>query len=364
MRLAERDVVLAWGLTRLATFVTVGAAAWLLASGGAVASFPDRWRKWDVVHLEAIARGGYTATDDPGTPLAAFFPGQPLLARLLSTTGLPLTAAGLVLSAAACLVAVVALARLGALDGQAADGERAAWLLLLSPAAVFLAAGYAEALFLALALPSWLCARRGRWAASGVLAACAALTRVNGVFLLAGLVVLFLTTRPRPAWSDLAWLALPLGVLAGYGVYLQTALGDPLAWLHAQSQGWGRHVGSPLTALHATWVAAFGGTQPPAYAWMFRLDLLAVAVGALTTFWLVGRGWYGEAVYLGLSVIAMSTATWYLSAGRASLLWFPLWLALARATRRWPWLWYAYLAFAAPVSLLLVVVFTRGGWAG
>lgn len=369
VRPVDREVLQAWATTRMAAFTTAAAAGWLLARGDVVLPFLDRWRQWDVVHYEAIARGGYTTTHDPGTPLAAFFPGQPVLARLVSLVGLPLTAAGLVVSAAACLVAALALGRLAELDGGRAnggraDGVRAVWLMLLSPAAVFLAAGYAEALFLAFAVPAWIGARRGRWAVAGLLASGAALTRVNGLFLLAGLVVLFLTGRPRPAWTDLAWLALPIAVLLGYAAYLQIAFGDPLAWLHAQAQGWGRRLVNPVTALHTTWGAAFGHSQPPPYAWMFSLELLAVAAGVLVTGWLLVRGSYGEATYVGLSVVAMATATWYLSVVRATLLWFPLWLELATATRRWPWAWYAYLAVVAPVSVLLVAVFTTGGWAG
>ncbi len=66
--------------------------------------------------------------------------------------------------------------------------------------AVFLAAPYAEALFAALAFWAWLLARRGAWVWAGLLAAGATLVRVNGLFLAIGLVVLFLTSRPRP-WA-------------------------------------------------------------------------------------------------------------------------------------------------------------------
>ncbi len=74
------------------------------------------------------------------------------------------TAAGLLVSLVAGAVAAVALARIAALHlpGSRAGG-RAALFLLVSPCAVFLAAGYSEALFLALALPAWLAARRQRW---------------------------------------------------------------------------------------------------------------------------------------------------------------------------------------------------------
>ncbi|OEJ34937.1 hypothetical protein BGK67_29645 [Streptomyces subrutilus] len=69
-------------------------------------------------------------------------------------------------------VAVLALARIARHHLPHPDaGRRAVLFLLFSPCAVFLAAGYTEALFLALALPAWLAALRRNWPAAAVLAA-------------------------------------------------------------------------------------------------------------------------------------------------------------------------------------------------
>jgi hypothetical protein len=58
--------------------------------------------------------------------------------------------------------------------------------LVLSPYAVFLFAGYSEALFLACALWGWLCARREQWVPAALLVAAAASVRVSGLFLACG----------------------------------------------------------------------------------------------------------------------------------------------------------------------------------
>ena len=81
--------------------------------------------------------------------------------------------------------AVVALARL-------ATSHRAVLYLVVSPAAIFLMVGYAEALFLAFAVPAWLAASRGRWWRAALLAGLAGLVRPDGLFLIPALVVMAL----------------------------------------------------------------------------------------------------------------------------------------------------------------------------
>ncbi|MHB2021887.1 MAG: hypothetical protein ACYCO3_00935, partial [Mycobacteriales bacterium] len=238
--------------------------------------------------------------------------------------------------------------------------------LLLSPYAVFLFAGYSEALFLAFALPAWLSARRGRWAAAGLLAGAAAAVHVTGVMLGAALVVeLFRQARGRRRMlANLGWAVVPFAVTAGYFAYLYTITGDWLAWPHAQAIGWGRHLVTPWQSLVTTLRAAGSSAQGPVYAWSFRAEIAAMVVGvALTVALLVLRRW-AEAVYVGLQVVAFGTSSFYLSVGRASLLWWPLWVLLARAAIRYRGVHVAYLALAPPLMLTLVLTFVSGHWVG
>ena len=356
---AERAALGVWAGSRVATYLTVAVAGSLLVTEPD--GYLDRWRQWDVWHYEAIAAGGY-ARGGP-TPYAAFFPGLPLVLRGLARLGLDLTAAGLLVSAVAGGVAALALTRLAALDGQSAAGPRAVLLLTCSPAAVFLAAGYTEALFLGLALPAWLAARRGRWWWAGVLAAGAASVRVSGLFLALALAVQWLGGDHRRR-GDVFALLLPFLPLAAYMAWLRVSTGDWWAWVAAQRQGWYRDFTDPVTAFARTWGAAFGGGRPAGEAVMFRAELVAVLVGVLLTGWLLrGRRW-GEATYVGLQVLAFGTSTWYISVPRATLLWWPLWLGLARLTVRRPGVFGVYLAVAVPLAVLWTAAFATGRWAG
>jgi hypothetical protein len=99
-------------------------------------------------------------------------------------------------------------------------------------------------------------------------------------------------------------------------------------------------------------------------AWSFGAEVLAVLVGVLLTAVLLRRRRWGEATYVGLSVAALATSTYYLSVGRATLLWWPLFLLLAAASERRAWVHPAYLALSAPLMALLVLTFTSGRWVG
>lgn len=368
---SDRGAIRAWLWSRAATAVVVTVAGTLFGSGDVAPGWVDRWRQWDVVHYQAIAAGGYQQGGP--TPYAAFFPGLPLVLRLLSEVGIGLTAAGLLVSLVAGAAAVVALGRLASLDGPGAAGERAVLLLVLSPAAVFLAAGYTEALFLGLSLPAWLAARRGRWWTAGLLAAGASSVRVTGIFLAVALVVEWVAGGGTVRRTDgaagrrpdgLVALSLPFLPPLAFSAYLKATQSDWLAWVDAQKLGWGRSFTDPLSAWNRTVDAAFGSSQPLGFRVMFQAEIVALLVGVALTVWLLWRRRWGESVYVGLQVTALGTSTFYFSVPRATLLWWPLWILLARASLRRPWVLTAYLAVVAPLSVLWAAAFVTGRWAG
>jgi hypothetical protein len=356
----DRAALRLWLLSRAGMLLVVGWAGYLFAEQ--LEPYLDRWNHWDSRHFQEIAASGYqdSATD---TPLAAFFPGLPLLLRALNSVGIGLTVGGLLVSFVAGAIAVVALSRLGDEEGPVGTGERAVLLLVLAPSAVFLAAGYTEALFLGFALPAWLAARRGRWWWAGLLAAGACSVRVTGLFLAAALIVEFVVSRERRRPGDAAALLLPFVPPALFAFYLHRTQGDWLAWLHAQETGWHREFTDPVSAFVNTWHAAFGG-QPIGFQWMFRLEIVAVLIGVGLTVWLLRSRRWAESVYVGLQVIAFATSTWYFSVPRATMLWWPLWIGLARLTLRRPAFFTAYLVVVAPLSVILACAFATSRWAG
>ena len=350
-----------WVATRVAVALVVIAGG-AQVFGGRPVRFLDRWDSWDATLFRKVAQFGYDGYPRhyPDKDIAAFFPGFPLVLRAFHSVIPDWTAAGLLVSLVAGAVAVVFLSRLADLDGV--DGSRAALYLVLSPYAVFLAAGYSEALFLALALPGWYAARHGHWAVASLLVAGAATTRISGLFLAVGLVVEFLATSRD--WRVAPWLAAPFLAVFGYVFYLHRLTGDWSSWQHAQAEGWGRHLTSPLTALRTTWDLARSSSAGTDYQWSFRAEIVAVALGVLVTAVLLSRKEWGQGTYVGLSVTALATSTYYLSVARATLLWFPLWILLAELVGRKPWLHTAYLAVATPLMAVVVLAFVSEHWVG
>jgi hypothetical protein len=350
----------AWLLSRVAVAVLAAVGSYTVFAGRRQ-SFLEGWDSWDVSLFIKVAKygyGGYPA-QYPDKDIEAFFPGFPVVLRAVHGFVPSWAAAGLLVSFVAGAVAMVYLSRLAGLDGI--DGDRAVLYLVLSPYAVFLAAGYSEALFLAFALPGWYAARRGHWAAAGLLVAAAATVRVSGAFLAIALVVEWATTSRD--LRVLGWLAAPFVALFGYAAYLHHLTGDWLRWQHAQAEGWGRHLTSPLTALRRSYDGALHASGLE-YRWSFRAEIVAVFAGLVVTAVLLARKSWGEATYVGLSVAALATSTYYLSVARATLLWFPLWILLAQAAARRSWLHPAYLATAPALMALSVLTFTDGRWVG
>jgi len=369
---ADRDALVVWLASRVSVYVTAAMTGWLFYRtqevGGAtvtdVVPFWDRWAQWDFVHFRDVAEVWYSSRPT-GVPIEAFFPGFPFTLWVLHGLGLPHVVAGLLVSVVAGAVAMVALRRLGDHEAGPGVGNRAVLLLVLAPPAVFLAAPYTEALFLAFAIPSWLAARRGSWPLAVVLCAGASTVRVSGLFLGAALVVEFLTSRHR-SWRQAPWLAVSFTTPALFMAFLWRRTGDPLAWLHAQEEGWYRTFTWPWESLRNTWDGAVNRPDfSPDYAWQFRAEIVAGAVGLLLTVGLVVWRRWGEATWVGLQVFAFMTSFWFFSIPRATLLWWPLWVGAAIVTLRWRWALWAYVAVSTPLMLVWTTAYVAGGrWTG
>jgi hypothetical protein len=372
-----------WLISRVGIGLLVWITVWTSADAKSRVphSMSQVWDRWDVVRYIDIAAHGYSLRAIHGASIA-FFPGMPAALYVVHLAVRQWVVSGLLISFVAGAVASVALARIIALeagtgkDAGEADDADAAWyersavrngvtLWLCSPAAVFLAVGYTEALFLAFALPAWLAARRERWLTAGLLTAGAMAVRINGLFVFAALVVLFLLTRPRGRdWLRGSALLISLVPLAAFFTYLHHLTGSWTAWSHAESQGWDRKLTNPLRTFRNTWHYAFGHFLPAATAWEYQVEILAIAVGVGLLVWLLVRRRWAEAVYVGFSVVTLATSHVYLSVTRELLLWFPLWAALGVWTVRRPWAKTVILTVSTPMMFVVAYLFFTGRWAG
>lgn len=362
-RPADRTAILIWFFWHVATYIYL-----VLAGAGRTESpLLDRLTPWDSENFITIAQWGYDGS--PGMAdapkLTAFFPGLPLLLRGLHGLIPNWDVAIVLVSLVASAVVAVALSRLSELYREG-SGVWTVLAFFLSPFAVFMLAGYTEALFLALAIPAWLLARRGRWEVASICAALASSVRISGLFLAFGLAVMFLVAKngrraPR-GWRKAPWLALPGVPVLAYMIYLWGRTGELMAWKKAEAQYWGRYPELPWQVLVNTWNRS---VEEAALRTSYREEILAAAVLVALVLWQLVRRRWADLAYLAPQAVALlAMSSFYMSIGRASLLWWPLYLSVGILGARRPWVFMAYLAVAAPVMAVNVVNFTTGTWTG
>jgi hypothetical protein len=231
--LALRDSLPAWVLARVITLASLGAARYVvdqyprgaLARGAQVSLVG-----WDAGFYDAIARFGYA--HDPES--YRFFPLYPLATRALDVVTPGSSRIALVLLANVCSLAfVVVLHHLVMREtGDPAVARRAAWFGCIAPAAFVLVWGYAEPLFLLLAVATFLMLRTDRFALAGAFGALAALTRPLGLVVAIPAVV-----EAARGWSGaelrsrveriVAVFGAPLGAL-GFLLWVRDRTGDLL----------------------------------------------------------------------------------------------------------------------------------------
>ncbi|RCG32340.1 hypothetical protein DQ384_07545 [Sphaerisporangium album] len=359
----DRRALLIWFVSHVGFLIYT----YLAGPGRTTDPFLDRLTRWDAGNFIAIADYGYDGPpgmQDSGK-LPAFFPGMALLIRILRPVVHDGRLATVLISLVASAVLAVALSRLAESYREGSGGYAVA-ALFLSPFAAFLYTGYSEALFLALAIPAWALARRGRWEDAALCAALAAGVRISGLFLAFGILVMFLVAenggRAPGALRKLPWLALPGVPVLAYAFYQWTRTGDWLAYNSVQDQYWGRHTVWPWEAFLNTLDMS---DDVPSLTTSYYEEIIAAAVLLVVTICVAVRRRWPELAYMtpqALSFLTMSS--FYMSVGRASLTWFPLWIALGVAGVRRPWVWYVSMAVMLPVMAINVGNFTTGAWIG
>jgi hypothetical protein len=229
--------------------------------------------RWDSVWYLQIAHSGYD--HDPLHLRSTFFPLYPMMVRGLGVVVRSDLIAGVLISLACFVIALVLLYRLVALELDAERARICVMLIAFCPMAYYFSAVYTESLFLALSVGCVYAARTGHWAQAALLGALASASRNTGVLLVVPIVVLYLygprTDRPpggRQRWwlpahrvePNLAWVLLvPVG-LGAYIVFLALSTGHGLSPFTAEKY-WYHHFAGPFGGVWGGTVAAWDGLR-------------------------------------------------------------------------------------------------------
>lgn len=369
-----RLALLVFVLSRAALVVLTAVVTRTLApigpSGSGGGWFLSAWVRYDATLYARLASDGYSSN----VPYReAFFPLMPWIVHLVTlpfggSHDIAQYIAAIVVSNAAYLVALLGLAALAQhlWPGTAGVATRAMLYLTLFPASLFLFAGYAESLFLALAIWSLVAMHRRTWWVAGALGLLAALSRQMGVFLVLPFIYEYgraIGWRWRRIRADAcAVMLFPAGVLIFSG-WLWITAGNPLGFAQAQARA-AHHPSLP-------WITLWDAVRPFIHdlhvhtwvVWPHSADLLCVALVAVL-FVLGARhlplGHTAYMVAVWLLAVCYSTLNWPLqSDARYMLAAFPALLVLARLGHR-RWLNTLVLAVFAAYSLMMTQLFMRG----
>jgi len=323
--------------SRLVVFAAA-AAAQLLDLGPkrfhtAFGRAPLHWlTTWDGHWYKLIAEHGYLLMpgrrSDP-----AFFPLLPIALRGLHGIGVPYDAAGLAITNAAF---VFALLGLYLLSREWLSPSCARWSLIfaaLFPGSVVLSMVYPESIALACMAFAGVFAARSRWLACAACCALATFARPEGALLVIPIAVCAVRAWPTMTSSErgraLAAVMTPFAALATVSFYFSQTLNDPLAWSNAE-RAWGRSF-DPLGIVNAVTGLMTANNYD---LWLVRdAVFFAIYLTLLTVAWRRGvpKSW----VIAGLAMIVLPlTSGSFASDARFGLMALPTYPALALAARK------------------------------
>jgi hypothetical protein len=352
----DRAALGLWAVVHVPLVVLAWAAGWVYRSTPGDVPLTGAFEHWDAPLYRNIAQYGYFSPHSVAHNVA-FFPGYPLVLAAAHLILRNWVLSELAVSGVAGCFAVVSLARL-------AGNHRVVLYLLTMPAAVFLTVGYTESLFLALAIPAWRAAARGRWYRAALLAGLAGVVRPDGAFLICALVVMALTGPRGERLLNAATACLALTGPAAYEVYLWASTHAWNAWSKAMQAGWDLHQVTPVQAFKTSWWAAFDHPYSAAFGWEFQMELASLALIVLATLAFLWLRRWPAAVYCALAAISLGTQTWYTTSMRTLLVLFPVWIALAELEARRPWVRTVYVWVCAPLAAVVALLFLAYQWAG
>ena len=201
--------------------------------------FWDTFARFDTGYFEGIAWSGYEPLAG-GRSNIAYFPVYPMLMRLVGRLfgrhHAIFFMAGIGVSWACFILAMVALYYLARLDLPRRRAERAVLLTAVFPFAFFFGVAYSESTFLLFTVLAFYLFRTRRWVLAGLCGAVATATRVPGIFMVPALAwVAWQSAEPTSARPDSSG-----GRRVARGVRLRRVLRLRLL-LDRQSAGMGDH---------------------------------------------------------------------------------------------------------------------------
>ena len=354
MILAVKGLIFVFGVQSYLTLANKPIATWY--------GWLDIWNRWDSLRHLRIAQIGYSGIGSDKADIFGF-PLYPWLVRLFAFIFQDYLLSSFIVSGLASIAAGLLLYKLVLADFPDSVARRSVWFMLIFPTSYFLHINYNESLFLALAIGSFLAARREWWSVAAILGALLCLTRFNGLVIIPALLVeMFLQYRATRRWQW-QWLWI-IAVPFGFVVYLllnKYVTGDALTFLTVGRENFQKTLSLPWNGIRDVYYMMWN--PEPAPAQMIGVqELVFIILGAVCT---VACGFLLRAsytVWMAGSWLLFTSTSFILGVPRYTLIMFPIFILFAKLAERFFWnsvivLW--SLLFLA----LFVSEFVQGHWA-
>lgn len=319
--------------------------------------------RWDSGWYFSIVHNGYHFAPGEESPVA-FSPLYPILIKIFSYVFRDVLLTGYIVSNVAFFFAAVYLYRIMLLETKSSETAFCTiFLMLISPVSFFFSIFYTEGLFICLIILSLYYARNKNWLAASLFGFCATLTKILGVLIVVPIVLEYFDLEfnnlksifkklGHVRWDFLFILLVPMAIVA-YMAYFHFAVGDALAFVHAQT-AWNRK----FVSFIQTWMNIAG--FEPFYRWVYRV---AIIISAISIGYLAVRkmrlSYVVYAVVFALMVLSSNNPEClprYLSAV------FPIHMGIGMIAARGEFLRRSIACFYLSFLTLFTILFVNGYW--
>lgn len=316
------------------------------------------WANFDGKHYINIAQFGYQRFD------FAFFPLYSILIFILSKiTSFHYIPAGIIISTASLLGAVIFLYKTALIDFDKRIASLAIFFLTFFPLSFFYNSVYTDALFLLLTTGSFYFARKKNWIWAGIFGGLSTATRLTGMALLPALAVeWYLQNRKhtKKIRSLIIPLTLAVSGFVAYTLYLHFNYGNWLLFQKSMS-AWSQDKFIFPPQVIFRYLKIFFSVSPHLLEyWIAVLEFVSFfAYMALAVYvWIKVRISYGVFMVILLMLV---TFTGTLAGNpRYILHLFPAFIGLALFVKDRNLLKYALIAIFIALGFIFTTIFTRG----
>lgn len=324
------------------------------------------WANFDGKHYVNIAQFGYQRFD------FAFFPlYSTLIFALSKITSFHYIPAGIIISTASLLGAIIFLYKIALIDFDKRTASLAIFFLTFFPLSFFYHSVYTDSLFLLLTTASFYFARKKQWIWAGVFGGLATATRLTGMALIPALAVeLYLQNRTLikglkgAAALFLKKAVIPLtlatsGFIA-YTLYLHFNHGNWLLFQKSMS-AWSQDKFIFPPQVIFRYLKIFFSVSPNILEyWIAVLEFVSFFAYILLAVYVWVRIRISYGVFM-VTLLMLVTFTGTLSGNPRYLLHlFPAFVGLALLTNNRNLLKYALTVIFIALGLVLTIIFTRG----